>query len=621
MTYHIDSRRHPEVALEGSFHRLDALDELGVFRPVLVPHRLHRVLERLLVGDLDDLDAGRLGLFQRLLLILVPQYTLLGLRLAAEFLQELAILGGERVPGLAREHQDLGDDQVLGQRVVFGDLIVIVEHEARRIVLGAVDDAGLQRAEDLIVSHGDAIAAERVHHVDEHRIAHDAHLEALEIVDAVDGPARVVDAARARIHPADADQPGSRIAGHLFEQLVSDRAVDHLLQVRGVAEQERQVEDVEIVDHRPERADADPRELNGADLGLLDRFLLAAELHRAVHLHAQPSRGRVLELAAEAFHRRDGRITGRVHVGGLEHQLLLRERRADGSGRDRSERQGKKPHCFPAAERQRSSHGFLLGFRGLGPWARAGCDCYILIYHRGTDPLRPWTCLVSLARSVPRPVHPTGSVRPGRGETAAKMLYRRLKAEIVSMQRKPGEAIMRLADEALVDIFPQSGTFVARIPLASLPEAILVRKALEQLTARLAAEAASAEQLSELYGLIERQRRMQRAGNRDCFHEADEAFHAAIAESAGHPGIWTLIQQVKIQVDRYRRLTLPVPGRMARVLQEHAAIAKAIEARDPARAAAAMAVHLDGLSASIADVRDLNPEYFVEDLRPALGES
>src|SRR5438132_12415435 len=98
----------PQAALEGSFHRLDALDELGVFRPVLVPHRLHRVLERLLVGDLDDLDAGRLGLLQRLLLILVPQYALLGLRLAAEFLQKLAVFAGERVPGLAREHQDLG---------------------------------------------------------------------------------------------------------------------------------------------------------------------------------------------------------------------------------------------------------------------------------------------------------------------------------------------------------------------------------------------------------------------------------------------------------------------------------------------------------------------------------
>jgi len=245
---------------------------------------------------------------------------------------------------------------------------------------------------------------------------------------------------------------------------------------------------------------------------------------------------------------------------------------------------------------------------------------------------------VSLARTAHRPAQPVGT----RAETAAKMLYRELKAEIVSIGRKPGEpivereiassfgvsrtpvreAILRLADEALVDIFPQSGTFVAKIPLASLPEAILVRKALEQVTARLAAEAANPERATELYEVIDRQRRMQKAGNRDRFHEADEIFHAMIAETAGHPGIWILIQQVKIQVDRYRRLTLPVPGRMARVLQEHTAIVEAIEARDPARAAAAMAAHLDGLSASIADVRDLNPEYFVEDLRPpALARS
>jgi GntR family transcriptional regulator, rspAB operon transcriptional repressor len=245
---------------------------------------------------------------------------------------------------------------------------------------------------------------------------------------------------------------------------------------------------------------------------------------------------------------------------------------------------------------------------------------------------------VSLVRSVKSP-QPAAAPRPGRAETAAKMLYREIKAEIVSMRRKPGEpivereiaarygvsrtpvreAILRLADEALVDIFPQSGTFVARIPLGSLPEAILIRKALEQLTAGRAAEFASREQIGELHALLDRQRRTQKAGNRDRFHEADEAFHAWIAEAAGNPGIWTLIQQVKIQVDRYRRLTLPVPGRMARVLQEHAAIVRAIEARDPARAAAAMAAHLDGLSASIADVRDLNPQYFVEDFRPALG--
>ena len=247
--------------------------------------------------------------------------------------------------------------------------------------------------------------------------------------------------------------------------------------------------------------------------------------------------------------------------------------------------------------------------------------------------------LSNLASARPKPV-PSGGT-PLRAETAAKLLYRALKADIVSMRRKPGEAIvereiasrygvsrtpvreaiLRLADEALIDIFPQSGTFVSKIPLGALPEAILIRKSLEQVTAGHAAQTAGPKQVVELHDLIERQRRMQRAGDRERFHQADEAFHAKIAELAGHPGIWALIQQVKVQVDRFRRLTLPVPGRMARVLREHAAIVKAIEAGDPARAANAMAAHLDGLSASIADVRDLNPEYFVEEVRPVPGDA
>jgi DNA-binding GntR family transcriptional regulator len=219
---------------------------------------------------------------------------------------------------------------------------------------------------------------------------------------------------------------------------------------------------------------------------------------------------------------------------------------------------------------------------------------------------------------------------PARSRTAANLVYRALRDDIVAMRMTPGEpinekamalkhdvsrtpvreALLRLAGEHLVEIFPQSGTFVTRIPIAVLPEAILVRKALEELTARQAAESAAAEQVAALQQSIERQQKLARQGDRNRFHDADDAFHAAIAVAAGHPGIWRLILQVKLQLDRYRRLTLPVPGRMSRVVDEHAAVVAAIAARDPAGAGAAMAAHLDGLSASIRDVRDLNPKYF-----------
>lgn len=227
-----------------------------------------------------------------------------------------------------------------------------------------------------------------------------------------------------------------------------------------------------------------------------------------------------------------------------------------------------------------------------------------------------------------------------RANTSASIILRDLRADILSMRRKPGEsvsekeiaaaygvsrtpvreALLRLADDQLIDIVPQSGTFVARIPLAALPEAILVRSALEQLTAGRAAERATGDDIARLHDLLETQRRTAEDGDRDRFHDADEAFHAAIAAAAEHPGIWTLIQQVKVQVDRYRRLTLPVPGRMTQVVREHKRIVAGIEAHEAGLAGAAMAEHLERLRESIANVRDLNPNYFL-DAKPPMSST
>jgi DNA-binding GntR family transcriptional regulator len=219
-----------------------------------------------------------------------------------------------------------------------------------------------------------------------------------------------------------------------------------------------------------------------------------------------------------------------------------------------------------------------------------------------------------------------------RTATAASRIYADLRAELVSLQRKPGaaiseaeialaygvsrtpvrEAILKLADEGLVEIFPQSGIFVSRIPLSALPEAIIIRKALEETTARLAAERATASQILVLHSILERQREADAAGERDAFHQADELFHATIAEVARYPGIWTLIQQVKVHVDRYRHLTLPQSGRMAQVIAEHQAILAAIEAHDPSGARLAMDRHLERLLRDISATQNINPESFDE---------
>src|SRR5229473_1217984 len=211
-----------------------------------------------------------------------------------------------------------------------------------------------------------------------------------------------------------------------------------------------------------------------------------------------------------------------------------------------------------------------------------------------------------------------GDRRNGRPRTATASfkIYSDLRAQLVSMQRRPGEviseaeialsygvsrtpvreALLKLSDEGLLEIFPQSGIFVSRIPIAALPEAIIVRKALEATTAQLAAERAPASQILVLHAILERQREANAAGAADAFHRADEMFHATIAEIAGYPGIWTLMQE----------------GRIARVIVEHEAILSAIEAHDPSGARIAMDSHLDSLFGNISVTQNINPEFFDE---------
>lgn len=236
----------------------------------------------------------------------------------------------------------------------------------------------------------------------------------------------------------------------------------------------------------------------------------------------------------------------------------------------------------------------------------------------------------------------TRSVRPGtRGAMdlrasaprAATLIYRALHGDIVSLRLKPGEAlldreletrfgvsrtpireaILRLADEKLVDIFPQSGTFVSRIPVRALFEAILIRKALEETTVRLAVEAGAPERFDALGANLAALKEAAGSQNRPLFHELDTAFHEEISRIAGFPGIWDTIQQVKVQIDRYRLLTLPEEGRLSRVVEEHGAVLDGLRRADPGAAVAAMGHHLGQMLGELKDRGRLDPDHFIDD--------
>lgn len=222
------------------------------------------------------------------------------------------------------------------------------------------------------------------------------------------------------------------------------------------------------------------------------------------------------------------------------------------------------------------------------------------------------------------------SWRVGQAMNASQLIHLRLRNEIISMSRLPGEpvhekdiaqefgvsrtpvreALLRLSEEGLVDIIAKSGTTVSRIPVNELPEAILTRKAIEQMTVCMAAEFAVKSDILTMHAIVERQTEALISEDANGFHQEDEALHHAIMAAAGYPGIWGFVEDIKVQLDRFRRLTLPQAHRMERALAEHVELVAAIDARNQEAAATVMGNHLDWLGTSLAEIQDINPDYF-----------
>jgi len=154
------------------------------------------------------------------------------------------------------------------------------------------------------------------------------------------------------------------------------------------------------------------------------------------------------------------------------------------------------------------------------------------------------------------------------------------------------EALLRLAQDGLVAIYPQSGSFVTRISLAQLEEAQFVRERLECGIIRRVAGRADRRALAGLRSLLQRQEAAAGEEDAEQFHLLDEELHESFCTIAGWPDVWRLIHRSKVHLDRVRRLSLPLEGHMPHLIEQHRAILDAVTERDEDGAEAAMRGHL-----------------------------
>jgi GntR family transcriptional regulator, rspAB operon transcriptional repressor len=154
------------------------------------------------------------------------------------------------------------------------------------------------------------------------------------------------------------------------------------------------------------------------------------------------------------------------------------------------------------------------------------------------------------------------------------------------------DAIARLAEEGLVDVFPQHGSFVALLRAEDVREGLFIRMALEIEAVRRTTELRDPALNAELQNNVAGQEAALAANDLDELYRLDQAMHKTISAAVSSPRTEKILDAARAPLDRMSQIVYPMEGRPQTTVREHRAIVDAISSGDPHFAAAAMRAHL-----------------------------
>ena len=199
----------------------------------------------------------------------------------------------------------------------------------------------------------------------------------------------------------------------------------------------------------------------------------------------------------------------------------------------------------------------------------------------------------------------------GQAESLAEKAYVAIRRLIVTLELGPGsvinerelveqlgigrtpvrEALRRLAQEGLVEVYPRRGMFVTDVDVRKLALVSEVRAALEPEAARLAAERATDAERAELQELLDE---LDAAGADDhALMALDERIHRAVYRCARNDLLAATLEQYYVLALRIWTIALDRQHELNDAVQGHRALLEAIHDGDGERAAATMRAHVE----------------------------
>lgn len=138
------------------------------------------------------------------------------------------------------------------------------------------------------------------------------------------------------------------------------------------------------------------------------------------------------------------------------------------------------------------------------------------------------------------------------------------------------EALHRLEVEGLVKFNPYHGAEVTQLSVNEIIEIYHIRAALETLVTRLAVPNLTAADFKQIAFLLEEMEQASQEKNLGRILEVNREFHLIIWNASKSPRLHELLENYYDASQRFRYVSMTVPGNIDQICEEHRQITKAL---------------------------------------------
>jgi DNA-binding GntR family transcriptional regulator len=184
-------------------------------------------------------------------------------------------------------------------------------------------------------------------------------------------------------------------------------------------------------------------------------------------------------------------------------------------------------------------------------------------------------------------------------------------AEALDMSRTPiREAISRLVLEEVLQVYSQRGTYVSKIDMNRVNEAVFTRSNLETAAVRLACKQFNDKDIYALESILNQQEFAYANGQLPEALKLDDQLHKYFFVGNHMLNVWSVIQTISSDYYRVRCLKVSTKFRWTETMMEHKQIVELIKKKDAEKAEAMLRSHIEYLYKDVEIVKERYPDYF-----------